>query len=188
MAFLTILLFHTYARPKEMFAVKAKMLTAPIRNTRHQHWTIVLHPTEESEPSKVKEWDETLPIDVGECRDMLTHGLQVLKATRGREQQLFDFQQRHFAKEFKRAAQAAGLTRLQPHTYSLRHSGPSHDMAMRVRSLLEIKLRGRWKSDASLRRYQKEGRIAQQLASLTSDTRQKAIAAPAVLKRRLSKL
>ena len=50
--------------------------------------------------------------------------------------------------------------------YMFRHAGASTDFALRLRLLPEIKLRGRWKSDASLRRYEKGGRLADQLQRL----------------------
>ena len=43
--------------------------------------------------------------------------------------------------------------------YRFRHSGPSADFATARRSVAEIKHRGRWVSDSSLRRYQKGGRV-----------------------------
>jgi hypothetical protein len=50
--------------------------------------------------------------------------------------------------------------------YMFRHAGASTDFALKLRPLAEIKLRGRWKSDASLRRYEKGGRLADQLQRL----------------------
>ncbi len=50
--------------------------------------------------------------------------------------------------------------------YMLRHSGASTDFALKHRTLAEIKLRGRWRGDQSLRRYEKGGRLAEQLNRL----------------------
>ena len=41
------------------------------------------------------------------------------------------------------------------HLYTMRHSGPSHDRAARVRSLVEVQKRGRWKSIQNCWRYEK---------------------------------
>eukprot|EP00972_Heterocapsa_arctica_P048005 7080248-Heterocapsa_arctica.AAC.1 len=49
--------------------------------------------------------------------------------------------------------------------YSFRHGGASHDALNHVRTLEQIKQRGRWKSDKSLARYTKPAR-AQQLGNL----------------------
>ena len=46
--------------------------------------------------------------------------------------------------------------------YVLRHSGASADWINQKRTRMGIKDRGRWASDASLRRYQKGGRVAEQ--------------------------
>ena len=46
--------------------------------------------------------------------------------------------------------------------YSLRHAGASNDIIQKRRSVLEVKLRGRWKSDSSLARYMKPARVLQQ--------------------------
>ena len=55
--------------------------------------------------------------------------------------------------------------------YMLRHSGASHDFGTKSRTLLEIKRRGRWRSDDSVRRYEKGGRLSSQLRSLGDSLR-----------------
>ena len=52
------------------------------------------------------------------------------------------------------------------HPYRLRHGGASRDYQHKMRSLTEIQKRGRWKSAASVRRYEKGGRLNQLLRSL----------------------
>ena len=69
---------------------------------------------------------------------------------------------------FKRASSALGLDFLEPSLYQLRHGGASHELLTGVRPLDAIKKRGRWCSDASLKRYEKGGRVQQQLALLTA--------------------
>ena len=51
-----------------------------------------------------------------------------------------------------------GTDVLEPSLYALHHGGASHDAASGARSIQEIKDRGRWSSDASLRRYRKTSR------------------------------
>ena len=48
-----------------------------------------------------------------------------------------------------------------PSLYRLRHGGASHDVAIELRSLAEVKKRGRWVSDSSVRRYSKAIRLQQ---------------------------
>ena len=62
-----------------------------------------------------------------------------------------------------------------PHVYVLRHSGASADKVMLRRTLPEIKSRGRWRSDSSVRRYQKGGRSLERLAALSPKTREFAL-------------
>ena len=53
---------------------------------------------------------------------------------------------------------------------TIRHSGPSYDRCHRLRSLLEIKARGRWAADSSLRRYEQHGRLNQEFHRLPQAT------------------
>ena len=55
------------------------------------------------------------------------------------------------------------VSSLDLHPYMLRHGGPSYDRAYTLRTLEEIQKRGRWKSANSVRRYEKGGRVAEQL-------------------------
>ena len=43
--------------------------------------------------------------------------------------------------------------------YQNRHGGPSRDIQMKLRCLAEVQKRGHWKSPASLRNYEKAGRL-----------------------------
>ena len=59
--------------------------------------------------------------------------------------------------EFKKTVRALGVPEAVP--YQARHSGPSIDLALRRRELASAKKRGRWRTDRSLRRYEKAGRL-----------------------------
>ena len=67
------------------------------------------------------------------------------------------------ARLFEQAAAATGLSILKPVLYSLRHGGASFDTLFQKRPLPEVKSRGRWRADSSLRRYQKAAPAQQQL-------------------------
>ena len=131
----------------------------------------------------MSEYDETVTIDQDVFR-CLEAGLATLRRTRPPTKGLFHVTQKRFATEFVNAGAAAGIT-AKLHTYQLRHSGPSHDKARNLRSFLEIKLRGRWLSNSSLRRYDKEVRDVQQLGSLEPRVRQQALRVLARLQARL---
>ena len=77
--------------------------------------------------------------------------------------------------EFRRAATFLNLSPL-PVLYQIRHAGASNDFSGGLRSLSEIKRRGRWKTDASVRRYEKGGRVTEQLLALRPGVQRHAIA------------
>ena len=54
--------------------------------------------------------------------------------------------------------------------YSLRHGGASHDLLCNQRVLAEVKRRGRWASDTSLRRYSKETRLLEVMSRIPALT------------------
>ena len=60
---------------------------------------------------------------------------------------------------FMGAAQRVGLARFNPVLYMGRHSGASIDRLEDRLCLLEVKKRGRWRTDASLRRYEKRALV-----------------------------
>ena len=53
--------------------------------------------------------------------------------------------------------------------HQLRHGGPSFDYATGALTLADIKSRGRWEADKTVRRYKKSGRINEQLQALDPD-------------------
>jgi hypothetical protein len=71
--------------------------------------------------------------------------------------------------KFKQAVTALKLNRLQCTPHCLRHGGPSTDFALGYRSLADIQRRGRWHAQASVKRYEKAGRLNKQVALLTAD-------------------
>ena len=61
------------------------------------------------------------------------------------------------------------LQPLNPCRYALRHGGASEDILSRRRLLVDVKRRGRWVSDSSLRRYGKETRLLSELTKVHPD-------------------
>ena len=88
-------------------------------------------------------------------------------------QPLRDFINSSFNHKLHALAEAWGLESWNITAYLLRHTGPSHDHLNQLRPLAEIKRRGRWCSDRSVKRYEKAGLVTGRLASV----------APAVLQR-----
>ena len=80
---------------------------------------------------------------------------------------LFGLSYPQLAKQFKHAVRGARLEALSPAMYQLRRGGPSHDRFRNLRSLIDVKRRGRWAADASLRRYDAHARLLQQELKLS---------------------
>ena len=81
---------------------------------------------------------------------------------------------------FKEAISGCQLQTLRCTPHCCRHGGPSTDVAIAVRDLRAVQRRGRWKGDASVRRYEKTGRLHRQLARLTAVDMKKAKRAAAL--------
>ena len=75
----------------------------------------------------------------------------------GPEAPLFAFRHDVFLRTWKAAVETLNFG--DPTPYRLRHGGATHDRATGLRSLRSIKKRGRWHSDASVRRYEKRVRM-----------------------------
>ena len=172
--------FMCYLRPSEALRVCGEALTRPIPGTRYRHWTLCLHPREQGTPSKTQVYDEVLPFDLEVYRFIET-GLDRLKRGTPHGERLFNFALPEATAAFVEAASTVGLRTLSPHLAQLRHSGPSVELALKLRTLEAVKLRGRWKSDGSMARYLKEGRVGEQLQRLPPVVRARALAAPARL-------
>ncbi|CAK0871112.1 unnamed protein product, partial [Prorocentrum cordatum] len=146
-----------YMRPGEWGRVRVKHAIAPRASGSQalRQWALVLHPHdgEEARPSKTAEFDESLVQDLT-CDLWLGGVLRRLTAAKPPDAALFSFSVEGFAEIFRRAARRLGLEpALMP--YLLRHSGASRDFVNGLRPLSEVKRRGRWKTDASVRRYEK---------------------------------
>ena len=74
---------------------------------------------------------------------------------------IWDFKYTELVRSFSQAVKALGLTRQGLCLYQLRHSGPSHDRAEKLRPLDEVRKRGRWQAHSSVSRYEKSGLLNQ---------------------------
>ena len=68
-----------------------------------------------------------------------------------------------FLASFKRACNLVGIRAV---PYQARHSGASIDRLKEVRTLGEVQKRGRWMSHKSVARYEKGGRLGEQMNRL----------------------
>ena len=72
---------------------------------------------------------------------------------------------------FYSACAVLHLDFMHPHLYYLRHGGASHDLLTKRRPLAEIKARGRWATDQSLKRYAKSTQLQRILAKMPEAVR-----------------
>ncbi|CAE7255618.1 unnamed protein product [Symbiodinium sp. CCMP2456] len=163
--------FMLYLRPSEGLRLRTQDVVRPSRKRgAFSFWTFILHPQEMQIPSKTREFDESLQLDLDYHNEVGNALARVLKFTAKQpEEKIFKFGLEEANQALEDAATAVGLQKLGSiHLYRLRHGGASHDFVHKLRDLASIQLRGRWKSMASVRRYQKGARLAQLFNSLDS--------------------
>ena len=90
-----------------------------------------------------------------------------------------------FEARFRDAVAALNLKMLCVSPHCLRHGGASSDYAASHRGLSDVQRRGRWLAQASVRRYEKTGRLAAQISRLDGAQIRSAKAASASLPARL---
>ncbi|CAK0857017.1 unnamed protein product [Prorocentrum cordatum] len=172
-----------YMRPGEWGRVRVKHAIAPRASGSQalRQWALVLHPRdgEEARPSKTAEFDESLVLDLT-CDLWLGGVLRSLTAAKPPDAALFSFSVEEFAEIFRRAVRRLGLEPA-PMPCLLRHAGASRDFVNGLRPLSEVKRRGRWKTDASVRRYEKGGRLSEQFAKLPPALQKHALRCHSVL-------
>ena len=82
-----------------------------------------------------------------------------------KEAKIFSFSMEEFRKQFGEVSKILGIPGLHP--YQLRHGGAAHDLASKARDHAQVKARGRWSTDQSVRRYTKTGKIQTLLGQLS---------------------
>ena len=144
--------FTTYYRPSEVFSLRVGDLLRP--TARLPNFALQLHPGEGGVSSKARIFDDGVPLDSPVMKWLPAALIKVLRLrTRKPDELMFQFTYQELLIQFKAACRDLGFD--DPSLYRLRHGGASHDAASRLRSIVEIKRRGRWASDASVRRYEK---------------------------------
>ena len=95
----------------------------------------------------------------------------------GPQAPLFVLSKAQFLKLFRQCVADLNLelARGEVAPYHCRHAGPPHDLAVKARDINEVKKRGRWAQDASVKRYAKGGRLGDRLAKLPESLKQHAL-------------
>jgi hypothetical protein len=164
--------FAYYLRPRELTSLRVDQLVAPLPfgHSARPWWSLLLHPEEHQTPSKTGYFDEGIRIDPT-WLSWIGPFLNILINNRSTDEPLWPFSHEELISSLKRASATLGLEHMEICLYSLRHGGASHDSLHDLRTLMDIKTRGRWASDRSLRRYRKETRAQAELLKLPDDVR-----------------
>ncbi|CAJ1362253.1 unnamed protein product [Effrenium voratum] len=158
-ALMILLSFDAYLRPGEAADLVARNLVPPVRGTgkQYQLYTLVVREEDEGVPDKTGIFSSSIPMDNPSTKNWLGPAIQRLGKHKKANERLFDFNEDSYRAAFKSASNWLGLGDL--HTYQLRHGGASEDLLGGVREYQVVKERGRWRTDTSVRRYAKVGKI-----------------------------
>ena len=178
-ALLVLLSFTAYLRPSEALTLRGEDIVGPTRS--HPHLALNLHPEERLETSKMGLSNESILLD-SPVMPFLNFGLKKLAQHRlGRF--LFNLDYCQLRNIWEASMKDIGLPKNHSVLYQLRHSGPSHDRLHNLRSALAVKMRGRWQSDSSVKRYEAHARLHQQFQQLPSQLQEKCLSAVTRLER-----
>lgn len=171
-AALVLLMFTTYMRPGEALSVRKEDLILPNRSCKH--YSLNLYPDFRPERSKMGLADENILLDSRQV-PWLGDALHLL--ARKNDCALLEVTVTQLRNQWEATLLRIGLRGNHCVPYQLRHSGPSHDLLTRARSMLEVKMRGRWAADSSVKRYEAHARVGQEFQALPKKVQQKALAA-----------
>lgn len=167
MCLMVLVAFFLYLRPGEAHDLQGKHVVPPVRAAGRQYaWVnVVIRDAEGLKPDKVGVFDNSLPLDLKSIQWIGTALLDQKKLLVKQTDKLFSFSMEDFRKKFQAAAEKIDLKGIHP--YQLRHGGATEDLTSKAREFSMVKARGRWKTDASVRRYAKTGRVQQLLCKIT---------------------
>jgi hypothetical protein len=159
--------FDMYLRPSESLAIKGRDVVAPVveAGKHFQHYTVIIRDLADGIPDKVGTYDNSILLDNPENMSFLGPELHAMAQRVMPADPIFLFSQDSYRKEFQRAGDFLGLPGL--HTYQTRHGGASDDLNSKLRDRREVRDRGRWATDTSVRRYGKIGKVQQLLRRLS---------------------
>ena len=187
-ALVLLLNFALYLRPSELHRLRVQDIVRPIKKGRgnFRHYALLLHPTEVGIPSKTKQWDEMITLDLPQHQYLGPAMEKVLKLDKRPKAELaFRVTMTEVDTFMEQSWSALGLDPMgAPSLYRLRHGGASYESLHKLREMTAIQARGRWQSVKSLKNYEKGGRLQQLFGSLPRKVQQ----ASADAAKRVSKL
>ena len=159
----------TYLRPGESIDLKGRDIVPPVRKGGKQYrwFAIVVRDSQDHKPDKTGVFDNSVPLNsVGReyLGQLLWERVLVLNA---KDEKVYPFDAAEFRKNFQEAGQLLGFKNLHP--YQSRHGGASEDLNSGERDHLAVKVRGRWHTDQSVRRYGKVRKIQKMMTDLSPE-------------------
>ena len=167
MAVAVLLQHKMYLRPGELVNLKKEQLVPPVLPGSDQYgcWAVNLAPEETGPPGKTGLHDESLVLDTSRWL-----GLHLSMFQDGDpDAPLWSFTYNELVMVFQHSVKAVGLGHLGASLYSNRHGGASEDLRRKERSWQAVKARGRWRSEASVRRYGKEAKLLTELKKVPQE-------------------
>ena len=172
-ALLLVVMFVCYFRPGEPLTIQSKDVAPP-----HGHFAYTalnVFPSEREGRNKTGLADVSLLLNAPYVPYLSSLVALLAQARSGRP--LFGCRYLNVKNLFEAAQMALRLPERFV-LYQVRHGGPSHDMAFGYRSMAEIKARGQWVTDASVKRYEGHARLQQVEAQLSGPQARLAAGAP----------
>ena len=158
----TLVAFGGYLRPSDNMRLRRQDLVPPAGSLSSM-WCLVLNSEDYGDVSKTGVSDESIIRDNAETK-FLSDVFETIKELGPPSSKVWGFDDPDMAESFKSATEALGLAPFVP--YQLWHSGPSWDRLHARRSQTAVMKRGRWRSLASLARYEKGGMVTKQFEKL----------------------
>ena len=160
--------FDMYLRPSEGQDILGRHVVAPMREAGKHfiNYAVIIRDEELGKPDKTGVFDNTLHLDNPTTSTWLGPAMMRLAKKSGPDHPIYDFKMGDFRKQLQRAGEQLGLPNL--HAYQLRHGGASDDLNQRRRDFNAVRERGRWRTDSSVRRYAKTGKIQKMLQDMKS--------------------
>ena len=168
-----VMQFSAYLRPGELSSLRVMGLVFPPRQYTKgkSRWSLLVKAEEVGVPTTTNTFDDSVILEspYTEGFDKWWKALANMRHKgRGAQfERLLPFEQTQFVRMVKTSLEAVGGGVLSGLAYSMRHGGPAWDRYNQFRSVAEVKSRGRWVSDKSLKRYEKHSKIAQAIAKLS---------------------
>ena len=167
-AVMLVVQYVTQLRPSELCNLTAGQVIRPHQESGASSWALLLAPPEELKTSKTCEFDESVLLD-GHLSVALGRALTRCTAGKAATTSLWSRTQPKYAVAFAEWAETSGVNMITTTRFITEERRP-----MRLGEpdrRWKIQKRGRWRSEKSVRRYEKHARLLKETAKLSTATR-----------------